>query len=60
MAREQAEKDDKESHVSVGDSMGFTGTDTENNSIIGSCTTLASKSSIADSIASSIEECTRL
>lgn len=58
-AKENAERD-RECQLSVADSVGFTGTDTENNSTMGSCTTLASKSSICDSIESNVEECTRL
>lgn len=62
LAREGAEKDDeKESHLSAGDSVGYTGTDPDNCSTFGSRTTLVSKSSLADSAASSVEiECTRL
>lgn len=65
-AKEAAEKD-RECQLSVGDSVGFTGT--ENTSTLGSCTTLASKSSLCDddndsSIDdvdnNSIDECTRL
>lgn len=59
-AAKEAAQRDRECQLSVGDSVGFTGTDTENNSTLGSCTTLASKSSICDSISSSVEECTRL
>lgn len=59
-AKEAAERD-RECQLSVGDSVGFTGTDYENTSTLGSCTTLASKSSTCDSIDdSSIDECTRL
>lgn len=58
--KEAVEKD-RECQLSVGDSVGFTGTDIENTSTLGSCTTLASKSSVGDSIEdSSIDECTRL
>lgn len=58
-ARESAEKDKECCQLSVADSVGFTGTDTEYSpSLIGSCTTLASKSSICDSLES--VECTRL
>lgn len=58
-ARESAEKDKECCQLSVADSVGFTGTDTEYSpSLIGSCTTLASKSSICDSLDS--VECTRL
>lgn len=57
-AKEAAERD-QECQLSVADSVGFTGTDIDNNSTLGSCTTL-SKSSICDSVDSSIDECTRL
>ncbi|KYB24592.1 USP6 N-terminal-like protein [Tribolium castaneum] len=56
-AREAAEKE-KESQLSVGESIGLAGTDTDNNSIVGSVFTLASESSLCDD--SSIDECTRL
>lgn len=54
-ARESVEKD-KECQLSVGDSVGFTGTE---NSLFGSRTTLASESSICDSL-DSTDEWTRL
>lgn len=58
MAREGADKDDeKESHLSAGDSVGYTGTDLDNCSTFGSRTTLVSKSSLASSVEI---ECTRL
>lgn len=58
-AREAADRE-KESQLSVGESIGLAGTDTDNNSIVGSVFTLASESSICDSDVSSIDECTRL
>lgn len=58
LAREGADKDDeKESHLSAGDSVGYTGTDLDNCSMFGSRTTLVSKSSLASSVEI---ECTRL
>jgi hypothetical protein len=58
-ARDSAEKE-KESQLSVGDSIGLAGTDTDNTSFIGSVITIASETSICDSDESSVDECTRL
>lgn len=60
-ARESAEKD-KECQLSVADSVGFTGTDTDNNSILDNTSTIdshASESSVC-SQDGSVDECTRL
>lgn len=58
-ARDSVEKE-KESQLSVGDSIGLAGTDTDNNSIVGSVMTIASGTSFCDSDDSSVNECTRL
>lgn len=57
-AREALERDNRESQLSVGDSVGLAGTDADTVSICDSITTVAS--SRYDSEASSIFECTRL
>lgn len=59
-AKESVDKD-TECQLSVADSVGFTGTDIDNTSTLGSCTTLASKTSSCVSLDnSSTDECTRL
>lgn len=50
----------RECQLSVGESVGLAGTDIDTISGCGSIITLDSKSSVCDSIASSINECTRL
>lgn len=62
VAREAADKE-KDSLLSVGESTGLAGTDTDNtNSFRGSIATLASETSVCDSddVSNIIEECTRL
>lgn len=59
-AKETLEHESQECQLSVGESVGLAGTDIDTISGCGSIITLDSKSSVCDSLESSIYECTRL